>query len=100
MTYYKKDESMVTRKIADEVILVPVKQNVVDMRCMYTLNEVGSRIWELINGGTSVKAIASVLAQEYKVEAGQVEGDILDFLRQLEEIGAVTLMASINQKGG
>lgn len=93
MAYYQKDESMVTRKIADEVILVPVKQNVADMQCMYTLNEVGSRIWELINGGTDVKVIASTLAQEYKIEAGQAENDILDFLKQLEKIGAVTLMA-------
>lgn len=98
--YYVKDEAMVGRKIADELILVPLKQNVGDIQCMYTLNEVGGRIWELIDGGTSVKTMTSILTQEYEVEAEQAEADLLDFLNQLEQIGAVTLMASSNQQEG
>ena len=98
MKYYEKEESMVSRKIADELILVPIKQKVGDIQSMYTLNEVGSRIWELIDGGTSVEAIASILTQEYEVEAYQAEADTREFLEQLEQIGAITLMAIRNQE--
>jgi len=94
MKYYKRDESMIGRKIADELILVPTKQNVADIQCIYTLNELGGRIWELINGSTSVEAIVSVLTQEYEVETEQAEADLKDFLNQLEQIGAVILKTS------
>jgi len=94
MKYYEKDESMIGRKIADELILVPTKQNVVDLQCIYTLNELGGRIWELIDGGTSVEAIVTVLTQEYKVEVEQAEADLLNFLNELEQIGAISLVTS------
>ena len=45
---FKKDPNMVSRKIADEVILVPIRQNVGDLESIYTLNEVATRIWELM----------------------------------------------------
>ena len=99
MNYYEKDENIVSRKIADELILVPIKQKVGDIQSMYTVNEVGSRIWELIDGGTSVEAIASVLTQEYEVEATQAEADTREFLEQLMQIGAVTFTAIRNQEG-
>jgi len=100
MKYYKRDESMVSRKIADELLLVPTKQNVANLHCIYTLNELGGRIWELIDGSTSLEEIVSTLTQEYKVEANQAEADIEDFLNQLEEIGAITLkITDDNEKG-
>jgi len=100
MEYYKQSKSMVGRKIADELILVPTKQNIADLQCIYTLNEIGGRIWELIDGSMSIKEIVTVLTQEYKVEARQAEADIKEFLNQLEQIGAVTLMAISNQGVG
>ncbi|MFZ6016559.1 MAG: PqqD family protein [Nitrospirota bacterium] len=47
---YKKSDSIVFRKIADEFILVPIRQKVVDLKSIYTLNEVSAFIWELIDG--------------------------------------------------
>jgi hypothetical protein len=34
---YQKDPNIVSRKIADEFILVPIKQNVGDLESIYTL---------------------------------------------------------------
>ena len=92
--YYEKNESMVARKIADEAMLVPIRQNVGDLQCVYTLNDIGSRIWELIDGVKSVEEIASILVQEYMVEDKQAEADLLDFLNELEHIGAISLVNS------
>jgi hypothetical protein len=87
--YYKKDDMMVSRKIADEMILVPIKHNVGDLAYMFTLNDVASRIWELIDGGKNLEEIVSVLTQEYEVEAHQAEADVLEFLAQMKDIGAI-----------
>lgn len=88
-TYYEKDPAMVARKIAGETVLVPIRHNMVDLTYMYTLNDVASRIWELLNGGTTAKEIADVLTQEYEVEAPQAEDDVVEFISQMKKIGAV-----------
>ena len=54
---YTKDPNIVARKIAGEMVLVPIKHNVGDLACIYNLNEVGARIWELLNGGTTADYI-------------------------------------------
>jgi hypothetical protein len=86
---YEKDSMMVAREIADELILVPIRHNVGDLAYMYTLNGVASRIWELLNGGITVDEIVSVLTLEYEVEAEQAKADVIEFLAQMKEIGAV-----------
>ena len=86
---YEKDSLIVTRKIGNELILVPIRQNVGDLQCIYTLNEVASRIWQLIDGVRTVEEIASVLTQEYEVQAQEAEADVVDFLTQMKDIEAI-----------
>jgi hypothetical protein len=45
---YKKSDSMVSRKIGDESILVPIRQNAGDLDSIYTLNDTAAYIWGLI----------------------------------------------------
>ena len=87
--YFTKNPSMVAREIAGEMILVPVKQNASDLQCMYTLNGVGTRIWELINGHTTVDGITSTIVREYEVETPQAKADVVEFLDQMKAIGAI-----------
>ena len=86
---YSKSDSIVSRKIADEFILVPIRQNVGDMESIYTLNETGARIWELIDGKTNVGKIKEKLIEEFEVAPEEVEKDIVEHLMQLEEIKAI-----------
>ncbi len=88
--YAKKDDSVVTRNVGGECILVPVRQDVGDLQYIYTMNGVGARIWGILDGGKSVGEIASVIAREYEVEVSQAEADVADFLKQLQGIGVVT----------
>ena len=86
---YQKDPNMVSRKIADEFILVPIRQNVGDLESIYTLNETGARIWELIDGKTNVGKIKEKLIEEFEVTPEEAEKDIVEHLMQLEEIKAI-----------
>ena len=47
---YQQDPSIVSREIAGEVILVPIRNNVGDLESIYTLNETAARIWALLDG--------------------------------------------------
>lgn len=87
---YTKSDSMVFRKIADEFILVPIRQNVGDLESIYTLNETAARVWELIDGKMKVREIKEKLIEEFDVTPEEAEKDIIEHLRQLEEIKAVT----------
>jgi hypothetical protein len=87
--HYQKDPGMVGRRIADEFILVPIRQTVGDLQCMYTLNGVGARIWELIDDHATVDEITSAIVREYEVEIPQAKADVIEFLEQMKEIGAV-----------
>ncbi len=86
---YKKSDSIVSRKIADEFILVPIRQNVGDLESISTLNEVAARIWELIDGKKKVREIKDVILDEYEVTPEKLETDIIKYIKELENIGAI-----------
>ncbi len=86
---YKKSDSIVSRKIADEFILVPIRQNVGDLESISTLNEVAARIWELIDGKKKAREIKDKIVEEFEVTPQQTEKDMKEYLKQLEKIQAV-----------
>ncbi len=85
-----KDPNIVSRKIAGEVILVPIRKNVGDLESIYTLNEVAARIWELIDGKRKIGEIKKVIVEEYQIEEEEAEKDLLELLSQLKELKAIT----------
>ena len=86
---YKKSDSIVSRKIGDEFILVPIKQDVGDLESIYTLNETAARIWELIDGKIKVTDIKERIVQEFEITPTEAERDLIEHLRQLEGIRAI-----------
>lgn len=89
---FAKDPSIVSRKIADEFILVPIKQKAGDVDSIYTMNEVGGRIWELIDGNKNLKEIRDTIVEEFEVSPKVAEADLMEFLQQVEQIGAVKVI--------
>ncbi len=90
---YKKSDSIVFRKIADEFILVPIRNDVSDLESIYTLNEVGARIWELIDGKREVSKIKKIIIEEFEVDPKEVEADIVELLGQLEAVGGIKIIS-------
>ena len=84
---YKKTDDLVTRKIGGETIIVPVSNIVGDLESIYTLNEVGSLIWELIDGKTSLKVLKEKIQTEFDVPEDIVEQDIQEIVSSLEQAG-------------
>jgi hypothetical protein len=62
MTFAKAD-SIVSRKIADEFILVPLRRKAGEVEQIYTLNKVGARIWELLDGERTVEQVRDLIVQ-------------------------------------
>jgi hypothetical protein len=84
-----RNPSIVSRKIDDEYILVPIRQNVGDLDSIFTLNEVGAFIWELIDGTRGTTAIREALVKEFDVTPERAEADLEYFLGRLTETGTL-----------
>ena len=88
---YVKETNFVTREIAGETIIVPVRGNVGDLDSIYTLNELGTIIWQFIDGKKSVNQIIEVICNTYEVTAEQAEKDAIEFLNTLIAAGLIRL---------
>ena len=84
-----KDNQAVTRSIAGETIIVPIRSGVGDLDSIYTLNEVGTSIWQLIDGQHSVDHIIESIESEYEISKDQASKDVFDFLSALEAEGLI-----------
>ena len=89
---YKRNENFVFRKIEDETILVPLKDNVDDMGSIYNLNEVAAFVWEQLDGKKSLGDIKHRLVEEFEVSAVEGGDDLSEYIAQLKKIEAVTRM--------
>jgi hypothetical protein len=86
---YIKEKEFVTREIAGETVIVPVKGNVGDLNSIYTLNEIGTMIWQLIDGKRTVGQIIESICSAYEVTPEEAEEDAVDFLKSLEEASLI-----------
>lgn len=86
---YRRNPAFVFRQIAEECLLIPIAKTLSDVNSLYVLNEVGSRIWELLDGERSVQQVRQQLHEEFTGEAEVIERDLHRFLEELRVIGAI-----------
>lgn len=86
---FARNEQVVSRKIVDELILVPMRKDVADMETLYTLNEVGARVYELIDGTRPVREIVNTIVNEFDVTEPQATSDVRAFIEQLLDIESI-----------
>jgi hypothetical protein len=86
---FVKQDDLVTREIAGETIVVPIRGRTEDLASIFTLNELGTLIWNLLDGQASVNQIAEAVSETYEVSLEQATEDILEFLKSLQAEGLI-----------
>ena len=86
---YRRNDNYVYRKIEHETILVPIKDNVGDMACIYNLNEVGAFVWEYLDEKKTLDQIIKMVTEEFEVSIHDAETDLCEFIDDLKEIDAI-----------
>jgi len=84
-----RDPNFVTRKIAGEILLVPIKSSTKELHNLFTLNEVASEAWELMDGQKSLREIQQAIMALFEVDEERVGKDLGQLVEALKEIGAV-----------
>lgn len=85
----RKNKDMVTRVINDETILLPIYKTSDEINCIYTLNKVASRVWELIDGKRTLGEIKSKVLKEFDTTPKEVDKEMQKLLKDLKEIKAI-----------
>jgi hypothetical protein len=87
--YADDSRSFVTRQIAGETLIMPVAGRTADLESIYVLNEVASRIWQLVGSPTTAERIAEVVAREFDVSPERAGEDVAEFLGALDARGLI-----------
>ena len=82
---FKRNQDVVARQIEGEFIIVPIRHGVGDMNSLYTLNPVGSVLWEFMAEEHSLPEMVARVCGEFEVTASQAKGDIQAFLDSMLE---------------
>jgi len=86
---FKRKGEFVTRSIAGETLVVPVRGQVGDLDAIYSLNEVGAFIWEQFDGRKSIDQVVEAVRLEFEVAPEQAEKETSEFIAALEAAGMI-----------
>ncbi|MEW5736902.1 MAG: PqqD family protein [Thermodesulfobacteriota bacterium] len=78
-----KEENLVSRKIAGETLVVPIRGRLADMQRVFALNPLADFIWERMDGRRTVGEIREAVLAAYEVTPEEAEADIHDFVEDL-----------------
>ncbi len=95
MQSYVRSDSVVSRVIAGETLIIPVRKGVGDLASIYSLNQVASSIWQAIAGPRSKEEIVQVIDREFSSgDRGQIENDVEAFLDEMRFAGLVNAVGA------
>lgn len=86
---FVRNPDFIFRKILEETLLVPIFQDVADMDCIYTLNEMGAFLWENMEEPVLQPELETAILEVFEVDAETARKDLEHFLLEMETIGAV-----------
>jgi hypothetical protein len=81
---FHQNIGLVSRKVGDEMVIVPLRDNVADMDCVYTLNEVGAFIWETLAASKTVYEIIQEVMNIYEVDEETATRDVKEILSKMD----------------
>ncbi|MDT8400851.1 MAG: PqqD family protein [Bacteroidales bacterium] len=84
-TIFSRSPKIVARDTGDEIVLVPVTDNIADMKSVYTLNSTGAFIWNLLDGKRTVEEIITGVENEFDVDGKQALDDVMSFFHDMKE---------------
>ena len=79
-------KDVLSQEVAGETVLLDLASE-----SYFGLDEVGTRIWQLLQEGAGREQLIDTLLDEYEVERAELERDVGQLLDGLADAGLVTL---------
>ena len=77
---------VMSQEVSGETVLLDLKSEQ-----YFGLDEVGTRIWQLLQEKGELQPVFDTVLEEYGVEADQLKADLNELLGQLEKAGLLVL---------
>jgi len=85
-TIHSLKSKFVARQVGNEMILVPITNNVAQMSELFTLNETAMFIWENTTENTTIEEIEKGITDTFTIDSKTAREDIETFLNQIEKL--------------
>jgi Coenzyme PQQ synthesis protein D (PqqD) len=86
---FRKSGNVVSRVVANEAIVVPIRRGAADLDSIFTFNEAGTALWAMVEANRSSREMSEFLEREYGLSAEQAEADTQVFIENLAAAGLV-----------
>jgi len=80
----KDSSQIISRTVDDEALIIHLASG-----SYYSLNAVGTRVWESIDGLRTVEEIAEIIQREYDADFDLIETEVIALLIDLAQEGLV-----------
>ncbi len=84
---FTRSPDCVTREVAGELLVVPVRSRAADVDSIYTLNGVGACVWQGIEHPATAREIEARVCEEFDASPAEAACDVEAFLARLVELG-------------
>ena len=75
----------VCKHTGEELLLIPLKDNVADFNQYLVLNEVGAFIWNALHTEITYEALQNQMRNEFEVEVENLQKDLPEFISALHQ---------------
>ena len=82
----KISSEVLTQEVGGETVILDLKSE-----GYFGLDEIGTRIWQLIQEQKNLQSVTETMLNEYDVEPDQLKTDIKNLLNELVKSGLVNL---------
>jgi len=86
---FRRRGDHVTREVAGETIVVPIRGSLADLQRVFALNPVAACIWERLDGRRDLAAARDAVLERFDAPRQRVEADLLSFVDQALRAGLI-----------
>jgi hypothetical protein len=90
-----RSRSVVSRVVAGETLIVPVRGKVGDLASIYSFNSTGSLIWKLLETSRTLAELVAAVSREFNVEPQRAEQDVTQFVNEMYAVGLVEIPSAL-----
>ena len=81
---YQRNSETISGRLHDELVMMDIQKGK-----YFSLNQVATQIWDLLEKPTSLDEICNTLMAEYDIKAEQCISDVQSHLNEMQKLGLV-----------
>ena len=86
---FTRTRNAVSRNVAGETLVVPIRGKVGELASIYSFNDVGSLIWGLLETPKHLSELTEAVVQTFSVRMERAAEDVAQFLNEMLAVGLV-----------